>query len=1447
MEAEIYNDDEEYPTSRVIKRAPNGDVVVEALSPQQTDADLQRRRKSSKSSGNGNGNNSGSKQRSKKPSIAATLDSHWESLSPEDKKRILRIEKDEVLEVIHRYQKDHSCSCSVCGRHHMAMDQEMERIYNMLYEIDKVKDPEINPVKFHLGIIKELQLSRSQKATALPGENMAPVHTGERLNSGEFNQEDTNNSNNNNEDGPSVRDDLVKNFLVADNVGSLKEELMHFKQSRQLRRTNEAGVDDPQQHQHQHQHQVLTAEDDNGNVLGPPVERHLEVSNGSQVNQTPTTEQPVVFSPEEAALREKYLNFTKRFVSSHPKIAQEYVNKMMLYPDMRAVTDDLMSDGGNSFLKAIESLMLQRPFTENQLGEQAEDATDNNSTTPYYANFGDARSFTTMLHNGKPLTAEEYAEMQRHIAERMTNSYDAKSKTFKEVSPLEKELFTRFMFGEERQQFAEVLMQSFRNKFDTEFGGSSMSASLAAAAAAATLTNPLSTTDATRSPFVYQGEARQEGNNDQSGEGEEQYFNQESEDDYSDSYNYSDYDGDSELASDYVDESDIMSEYNDVEDRFSHQQHSHHQHRHLPPPSPSSPSSPPPPPHHQYVHHTDNSNNYSNINNNNINNTMDTLHHPNYAQIDAEHIQDGLLHADQLHQRQHAPSYDEKKNEYPESEKTQDSYYEGEVDETDRLEEGRKLLQIAITKLLQSRIMESYNEKQADDNRMKLLQELEDEQQRKKEKEEKKQRKKEKEKEKRRLQQLAREEEKRKKAEEEEKLRLEMEKREMERREAQRKKVEEAKRRKDEERRRKLEEQRKREEYEEQQRKLKVEQKRKREEERKQRELENRKRREEEENKRKEAKRLKELEEQKKMQAEVEKEKAQKRSSRAAESGKVKTGPNNAPSATVGTRFTNKKRRESLVNSKVTPKQIYVKQPSDTELSKSLSDDIAGMISAATASQSSTMSPVHLQALLNPVSNVTKTSAVSPNPMQGTSSSFVSNTPSVFSSDKLVSSPNVLHTSTASNSFVNDKILSSLSGQTSPFVDRSHSAHRDPVWGPLSSSTYSSNSIDTSSGMLASSSGTSNLIGSNNTSSTFQHDGLSYLPSLSFLLPNSDSQKKPFGEELNSLTSMLSNSSLNDTSFATNTAKYLWGEPKTSMPTHMATTDIGAGTLGNLGLPLSSTAASAAVDTAVQKSSIWNNTPTTTLLSNFGTATTNINATTTNTNTNTNTSTATHSVNLAPRSSSSMDSSNYLSSDIWSHPETFSIHFDRSSGDMQAASSYASNTAGTTMSSSPDSSLSRIIYEVYLSLVGQDHSGQFIPADLLYQALASRGIDYTTFFHEIVQMQKRQSCEIATNSVGTLSHVKIVRHQQQQQLQSGLQQVHPSISSGASIQQTTQYLQPQTHQEQLYQSNMGRNTSNLMSSLFPNAGSLQETVGTGQHQFQNSSLLLNVGLNHGSK
>ena len=184
MEPELYHTESEYPTSRVIKRAPNGDVIVEPIN---TDDD--RKEHTTTLTDDKDTMDSAS-------SLAFTLDSHWESLSPEEKKAILRIEKGEVFNVIRNYQDDHSCSCSVCGRRHLAMDQEMERIYNTLYAMDKDKDPETNPVKFHLSIIKELQISKNQQQN--------DVH--------------------------SVKGEVVNNFLSSSTVDSLKEEVLHFKQ-----------------------------------------------------------------------------------------------------------------------------------------------------------------------------------------------------------------------------------------------------------------------------------------------------------------------------------------------------------------------------------------------------------------------------------------------------------------------------------------------------------------------------------------------------------------------------------------------------------------------------------------------------------------------------------------------------------------------------------------------------------------------------------------------------------------------------------------------------------------------------------------------------------------------------------------------------------------------------------------------------------------------------------------------------------------------------------------------------------------------------------------------------------------------------------------------------------------------------------------------------------------
>jgi len=631
MNAEVFDSSEEYPTSRVIKSGPNGDVIVESIT--SDDDDMKHKKKNDAKDNTDNMNNN-------EPStMASVLDNHWETLSPEIKKRILRIDKNEVFYVIQKYQSTHNCNCTVCGRRHMSMDQEMERIYNTLYEIDKVKDPEINPVKFHLGIIKELQLSR---------------HTDE----------------NNTEESPSrvPHDDTlngstpIKSFIPSSNVESLKEEVMHFKQNRQRKY-----IDDESSNQNKGQ---LNTEDEE-NVLETK-------QNAPQI-----------------ALAQQYKDFTKNFISSHPKLASEYVNKMMLYPDMLNVTNNMMGIGSDkNFVATMTDFVAQK--LKNGADEINKDG------------MGDPKVFTTMLHNGTPLTPDEYIELQRNIADRMTNSYDTKKREFNSISPLEKELFVRFMLSDNRKQFEDIVMQSFREKFDYEFGGSSISASLAAAAAAATLTNPLSALNSTQDSTKFHNyDARNDVSDDE--------------------YEYSDYDDEEEEEDD--DEhggSGILSDYLEDEDE-THPKASYDEDGHFDAND------------HMMKHHPEHLNYTPQPNNGNFH---------QYLGSD-EFEEDGDSYDDDEEEAEEEEFEGEEEEEEEEEGEDNDigdeeDGYESPYDEAERLEEGRKLLQIAITKLLQGRILESYHESEAENNRLKLLKELEDEQKSKEEKKQKKQKKKEK-------------------------------------------------------------------------------------------------------------------------------------------------------------------------------------------------------------------------------------------------------------------------------------------------------------------------------------------------------------------------------------------------------------------------------------------------------------------------------------------------------------------------------------------------------------------------------------------------------------------------------------------------------------------------------------------------------------------------------
>lgn len=57
----------------------------------------------------------------------------WLSLSEEERKSLLKIEKEAVLRKMKEQQK-HSCSCTVCGRKRTAIEEELEVLYDAYYD-----------------------------------------------------------------------------------------------------------------------------------------------------------------------------------------------------------------------------------------------------------------------------------------------------------------------------------------------------------------------------------------------------------------------------------------------------------------------------------------------------------------------------------------------------------------------------------------------------------------------------------------------------------------------------------------------------------------------------------------------------------------------------------------------------------------------------------------------------------------------------------------------------------------------------------------------------------------------------------------------------------------------------------------------------------------------------------------------------------------------------------------------------------------------------------------------------------------------------------------------------------------------------------------------------------------------------------------------------------------
>lgn len=126
VQATLTDPDAEYPTSRVIKQAPNGDVIVESLDEDHHSHDHGYR-------ANIWDNSSVEEQEN--------LKRYWESLDESQKMKLVKIDKKSIMELFrseakaalahHQAQQaTNHCTCSYCGRRSNVIEDELENIYD---------------------------------------------------------------------------------------------------------------------------------------------------------------------------------------------------------------------------------------------------------------------------------------------------------------------------------------------------------------------------------------------------------------------------------------------------------------------------------------------------------------------------------------------------------------------------------------------------------------------------------------------------------------------------------------------------------------------------------------------------------------------------------------------------------------------------------------------------------------------------------------------------------------------------------------------------------------------------------------------------------------------------------------------------------------------------------------------------------------------------------------------------------------------------------------------------------------------------------------------------------------------------------------------------------------------------------------------------------------------
>lgn len=382
FEATLNNPEDDYPTSRVIKQAPNGDVIVESLD----DVPLNSRDHYEHHDHHHDHIPHANIWDNATIEEQENLKAFWESLDDSQKLELVKVDKKSIMDIFKSEnksvnhnastnpQQNNGCSCSYCGKKNNIIEDELENIYDnhfddiidFIHEVRDINDLNALPGLlfggFHM-LEEEHKLHKRQQKFKNKKEHIL----NKERSSGVVDQVITKDNQN-----------KIKLSQGADHVDILKSEKDMAGISNKIEINDIRDISNLRSEEDNPQNSISEQEVFN-KLLDPKLTEALE---GFDLERMKETETLAILLQRANSLREMIKDLHKAdkdqlekgmaFLQNMGKIINGDVSDQ-ISQGLSKFAEDLLKNDGNSFIEMMESLSESRTEREDLLKESIRD------------------------------------------------------------------------------------------------------------------------------------------------------------------------------------------------------------------------------------------------------------------------------------------------------------------------------------------------------------------------------------------------------------------------------------------------------------------------------------------------------------------------------------------------------------------------------------------------------------------------------------------------------------------------------------------------------------------------------------------------------------------------------------------------------------------------------------------------------------------------------------------------------------------------------------------------------------------------------------------------------------------------------------------------------------------------------------------------------------------